>query len=131
MARTYPIGSVYLSVNGTDPGALFGGTWEQVASERVLMGASDSHAAGTTAEAGLPNITGTVRHDGSHGMMTSNSGNTSGSFYAGSSTSGKLGTYGGTAYELCFNAARSSAVYGRSSTVQPAAYYVYIWHRVA
>ena len=54
-----------------------------------------------------------------------------GSFYAGSSTSGKLGTYGGTAYELCFNAARSSAVYGRSSTVQPAAYYVHFWHRVA
>ena len=128
----FPVGSIYQSTDPTSPAALFGGTWEQVASERVLMGASDSHAAGTTVEAGLPNITGTVRHDNNnHGMMTANSGNTSGSFYAGSSTSGKLGTYGGTAYELCFNAARSSAVYGRSSTVQPAAYYVYIWHRVA
>ena len=126
------MGSIYQSTDPASPAALFGGTWEQVASERVLMGASSTHAAGTTAEAGLPNITGTVRHDNNnHGMMTANSGNTSGSFYAGSSTSGKLGTYGGTAYELCFNAARSSAVYGRSSTVQPAAYYVYIWHRVA
>ena len=128
----FPVGSIYQSTDSASPAALFGGTWEQIASERVLMGASSGHAAGTTAEAGLPNITGTVRHDNnSHGMMTANSGNTSGSFYAGASTAGKLGTYGGTAYELCFDASRSSAVYGRSSTVQPAAYYVYIWHRVA
>ena len=128
----YPVGSIYQSTNAASPAALFGGTWEQIASERVLMGASSIHAAGTTAEAGLPNITGTVRHDNNgHGMMTANSGNTSGSFYAGASTAGKLGTYSGTAYELCFDASRSSAVYGRSSTVQPATYYVYIWHRVA
>ena len=128
----FPVGSIYQSTNAASPAALFGGTWEQIASERVLMGASSIHAAGTTAEAGLPNITGTVRHDNNgHGMMTANSGNTSGSFYAGASTAGKLGTYSGTAYELCFDASRSSAVYGRSSTVQPATYYVYIWHRVA
>ena len=28
-------------------------------------------------------------------------------------------------------ASKSNAIYGRSSTVQPAAYYVHIWHRVA
>ena len=26
---------------------------------------------------------------------------------------------------------KSNAIYGRSTTVQPAAYYVHIWHRVA
>ena len=128
----YPVGSIYQTTDLTSPASLFGGSWEQIANSRVLMGAPYRGYAGRTVEAGLPNITGTVRHDNNdHGMMTANSGNTSGSFYAGASTAGKLGTYSGTAYELCFDASRSSAVYGGSSTVQPAAYYVYIWHRVA
>ena len=54
----YPVGSIFQTVSTTSPAALFGGTWEQIASERVLMGASYAHAAGTTVEAGLPNITG-------------------------------------------------------------------------
>ena len=33
--------------------------------------------------------------------------------------------------DLYFDASRSNPIYGRSSTVQPAAYYVHIWHRVA
>ena len=49
----YPVGSIFQTVSTTSPAALFGGTWE-----RVLMGASYAHAAGTTVEAGLPNITG-------------------------------------------------------------------------
>jgi hypothetical protein len=47
LARTYPIGSVYLSVNGTDPGALFGGTWERL-KDRFLLAAGDTYAAGAT-----------------------------------------------------------------------------------
>lgn len=34
----YPIGAIYLSVNDTDPGILFGGTWEQIAQGRTLVG---------------------------------------------------------------------------------------------
>ena len=29
-----------------------------------------------------------------------------------------------------FDASRSSSLYGKSSTVQPPAYYTYVWHRV-
>lgn len=47
LARAYPIGSVYLSVNGTDPGALFGGTWERL-KDRFLLAAGDTYAAGAT-----------------------------------------------------------------------------------
>ena len=54
----YPVGSIYQSTNSTSPAALFGGTWQEIAQNRVLMGASGSHAAGTTVKAGLPNITG-------------------------------------------------------------------------
>ena len=61
-SAAYPVGSIYQS---TDPpaAALFGGTWEQIASDRVLMGASRNHAAGTTVKAGLPNITGSFVAD--------------------------------------------------------------------
>ena len=33
----YPVGSIYLSMNSTDPSKLFGGTWEAINS-RFLIG---------------------------------------------------------------------------------------------
>lgn len=130
----HPVGSIYQSTGPTSPAALFGGTWEQIASDRVLMGASRSHAAGTTVEAGLPNITGSVGRfasghhsnelDRKQGALSySGQGNNLGYY----SSSGSYG-YG---YYIDFNASSSNAIYGRSNTVQPAAYYVHIWRRVA
>ena len=43
----YPVGSIYMSVNSTDPGTLFGGTWERIR-DRFLLAAGDSFAAGGT-----------------------------------------------------------------------------------
>ena len=43
----YPVGSIYMSVNATDPARLFGGTWERI-KERFLLGAGDTHTAGST-----------------------------------------------------------------------------------
>lgn len=43
----YPVGSIYLSVNDTDPATLFGGTWERIGG-RFLLGADDTYAAGST-----------------------------------------------------------------------------------
>lgn len=34
----YPIGSIYMSVNNTNPSTLFGGTWSQIAQGRTLVG---------------------------------------------------------------------------------------------
>ena len=34
----YPIGSIYMSVNSTNPGTIFGGTWERFANGQVLVG---------------------------------------------------------------------------------------------
>lgn len=41
----YPIGSIYMSVNSTDPSTLFGGTWERL-KDRFLLSAGDSYSAG-------------------------------------------------------------------------------------
>ena len=128
----YPVGSIYQSTNSTSPAALFGGTWEQIASERVLMGASSSHKAGTTVKAGLPNITGTA-NGGVLSMVTpSSDGAFGGKYYDTSSRhgGGDRGDWFST-YNRTFDASKSNPIYGASNTVQPAAYYVYIWHRVS
>ena len=112
----YPVGSIYQSTDPTSPAALFGGRWEEIASERVLMGASSTHAAGTTVGAGLPNI------KFSFTAVTVGGGNSSGDSYGWNSP---------ISSNFDLDASKSNAIYGRSSTVQPAAYYVHIWHRVA
>lgn len=43
----YPVGSIYMSVNDTDPARLFGGAWERI-KERFLLGAGNTHTAGST-----------------------------------------------------------------------------------
>ena len=40
----YPIGSVYISVNSTNPSLLFGGVWERFANGRCLVGVSESES---------------------------------------------------------------------------------------
>ena len=123
----FPVGSIYQSTDPTSPAALFGGTWEQIASERVLMGASSSHAAGTTVKAGLPNITGSFVADVKKGEHK-----VSGAFTAGNviATTGEYNNFSDV-YKFSLDASKSNAIYGRSNTVQPAAYYVHIWRRVA
>lgn len=128
----YPVGSIFQTVGNTSPAALFGGTWQEIAQNRVLMGASYAHAAGTTVEAGLPNITGRAGPDEQAGFYNVNRPNAYGAFYGGGKSYDW--TASGTSNpgkDLCFDASRSNPIYGRSNTVQPAAYYVHIWRRVA
>ena len=44
--NVYPVGSIYMNVNSTNPGTLFGGTWEQIQG-RFLLGMSSSYPAGS------------------------------------------------------------------------------------
>lgn len=134
----YPVGSIFQTVSSTSPAALFGGTWQEIAFNRVLMGAGSGHAAGTTVEAGLPNITGsfttkTTDVGGSPFSGDANVLSAKGSLAfseKGASYSGYTG-HSGSQYDIQFDASRSNPIYGRSYTVQPAAYYVHIWRRVA
>lgn len=123
----YPVGSIFQTVSTASPAELFGGTWQEIASERVLMGASSSHAAGTTVKAGLPNITGSFVADVKKGEHK-----VSGAFTAGNviASTGEYNSFSDV-YKFSLDASKSNAIYGRSATVQPAAYYVHIWRRVA
>ena len=127
----YPVGSIYQSTDPTSPAALFGGSWEEIASERVLMGASSTHAAGTTVKAGLPNLKGSFSGVASTAYPNlSNSGALSMNTNNGGLAGYEGGSYGSNC-TVSFDASKSNAIYGSSTTVQPAAYYVRIWHRVA
>ena len=128
----YPVGSIFQTVGNTSPAALFGGTWQEIAQNRVLMGAGSGHAAGSTVEAGLPNITGYAGTDTDSGYYNTNRPNAGGAFYGGGkSYSWCAAGSQNPGRDLCFDASRSNPIYGRSNTVQPAAYYVHIWKRVA
>ena len=43
----YPVGSIYMSVNNTNPSNLFGGTWTQL-KDRFLLGAGSTYTNGST-----------------------------------------------------------------------------------
>ena len=131
--KTYPVGSIYISIDSTNPSSLFGGEWEQVSRGRTLFGEGTlngiTYTANTTVNAGLPNITGTINLKGIEGV----SGSTS-------LTTTKTGTwnnthtnygYDGGIWRFNLDASNSSAIYGASTTVQPNAYVTYMWKRIS
>lgn len=133
----YPVGSIFQTVSLASPASMFGGIWEEIAQERTLMGASDIHAAGSTAEAGLPNITGFIYNVSG---WTSNDNKKEDEVASGafkyrkgeySSWNFESANYSHRAHKTDFDASLSNAIYGASDTVQPPAYFVHIWHRVA
>lgn len=43
----HPVGSIYMSMNATEPSVLFGGTWERI-KDRFVLAAGDSYETGAT-----------------------------------------------------------------------------------
>ena len=62
--NVYPVGSIYMSVNSTNPGTLFGGTWERII-ERFLFGCGERYPAGRAAGEDLHKLT--INEMPSHG----------------------------------------------------------------
>lgn len=48
LEAVYPVGSIYMSVNGTSPATLFGGTWEAIQGKFLLGADSGVYKAGNT-----------------------------------------------------------------------------------
>lgn len=130
LLAAHPVGSIYQTISPENPSVTFGGgTWKKIAQDRVLMGASDTHPAGTTVEAGLPDITAKVTSQ--YGIFNSDS---EGAFYflEGAHFNYPTSGLGGTLiHDLRFSASRSNPIYGTSTTVQPPAYFTYTWLRTA
>ena len=140
LLAAHPVGSIYQTISPENPAVTFGGgTWEKIAQDRVLMGASDTHLAGTTVEAGLPNIKGSFvarpHMSGNKFVGGSITGGDGKLFVHSIQTSNNLNnsmTETGNAYKsdvVFFNASASNSIYGASTTVQPPAYFTYTWLR--
>lgn len=140
LLAAHPVGSIYQTISPENPSVTFGGgTWEKIAQDRVLMGASDTHPAGTTVEAGLPNITGSfyarphmTGSKSSGGSITYGDGKLFTHSIQGSDYLDNSMTESGRSYKddvMFFDASRSNPIYGASTTVQPPAYFTYTWLR--
>lgn len=138
LLAAHPVGSIYQTISPENPSVTFGGgTWEKIAQDRVLMGASDTHPAGTTVEAGLPNITGKFVAALRDGFTNDSHTRITGAFYENGTTTGEdsynsistnVGIPSGGA-PFGFDASRSNSIYGASDTVQPPAYFTCTWLR--
>lgn len=140
LLAAHPVGSIYQTISPENPAVTFGGgTWEKIAQDRVLMGASDTHLAGTTVEAGLPNIKGSFEarpHMSGNEFVGGSITGGDGKLFAHSiQTSNNINnsmTETGNVYKsdvVFFNASASNSIYGASNTVQPPAYFTYTWLR--
>ena len=128
----YPVGSIYLSINSTNPSTLFGGTWVQIAEGQTLWSAGTNNTAGTHIDAGLPNITGAITGTSTYGGTLGYDPAFTGAFSdtTKKGTAAWSGSHDG-AYNLDFKASNSNSIYGNSNTVQPPAFCVYMWRRTA
>lgn len=58
IANIYPVGSIYLSTNETNPGTFLGGTWESYGQGRTLIGAGEGTDTNGTRQNFLAGTTG-------------------------------------------------------------------------
>ena len=113
----YPVGSIYMSSQSTDPGTLFGGTWVRI-KDTFILAAGDSYAIGATG--GKSSVTLTIDQIPSH---------THGSIYTGSSGTKTLPWISGSGSDLAY--VEGYAGGGKSHTNMPPYITRYVWERTA
>lgn len=64
----YPVGAVYISVNSTDPGELFGGTWTRL-KDRFLLSAGNTYTAGSSGGEATHTLTKNEMPSHAHDML--------------------------------------------------------------
>lgn len=137
--NVYPIGSIYMNVNSTNPGTLFGGTWEQIQG-KFLLGMSSSYPAGS--QGGEASHTLTTEEMPSHGHNPANQSgyfgfitNSKKAFEVGDmgvqSGSGRYYPYSTTAFDIIRNPLTGTTGGGKSHNNMPPYLSIYIWKRTA
>ena len=117
----YPVGSIYMSVNSTNPSTYFGGTWERIKG-RFLLAADDStYKLGGTGGEATHTLTVAEMPSHTHKYLLSYGGNDPASGF----------NYGNTMAGM-FDAAFSKSAGGsQAHNNMPPYLAVYIWKRVA
>ena len=137
--NVYPIGSIYMNVNSTNPGTLFGGTWKQIQG-KFLLGMSSSYPAGS--QGGEASHTLTTEEMPSHGHNPANQSgyygfitNSKKAFEVGDmgvqSGSGRYYPYSTVAFDISRNSLTGTTGGGNSHNNMPPYLSIYIWKRTA
>ena len=132
----HPVGSIFLSTDGTEPAELYGGTWEQI-KDAFLLGAGDTYAAESTGgeekhtltENELPNVTGNIdfQSDGNSQGIVSGA---HGVFTLGQISSGAFQPNNRVSEEGIARQFRMSFGSNLPHNNMPPYYSVYIWKRI-
>ena len=137
--NVYPVGSIYMNVNSTNPRTLFGGTWEQIQG-KFLLGMSSSYPAGS--QGGEASHTLTTEEMPSHGHNPANQSgyygfitNSSKAFEVGDmgvqSGTGRYYPYAPVAFDISRNSLTGTTGGGSSHNNMPPYLSIYIWKRTA
>lgn len=119
--NVYPIGAIYMSMNSTNPGTLFGGTWEQVQG-KFLLGVSNAYPAGSSGGESEHTLTTAEIPDHTHSFKYSGQSVTTGvnSIRLYQAASNQYNAYSG---------GQSSNCGGQAHNNMPPYLAVYIWYR--
>lgn len=120
----YPVGSIYMSVNGTDPSVWFGGTWERL-KDTFLLGSGDIYTAGQTGGEAKHTLTQDELPEHKHSAVYTN--NTSAN-HSSVSSWGLMWSYGSTENSSHVVTATGS---GQAHNNMPPFRTVNMWKRVA
>ena len=129
LAKTYPVGAIYMSTVSTSPASLFGGTWEQL-ENRFLLGAGSSYSAGATGGEATHILTESEMPEHEHNVCDSNGikvGNTQGSGNALSLVNTGYNNPSGSSNYLRTTKTGSSQAHNN----MPPYLVVYMWKRTA
>ena len=119
----YPVGSIYLSVSATNPGTIFGGTWQQIQG-RFLLAASSAYPAGSTGGAATHTLTTNEMPSHGHGFLQANNNGTAGTWVidAGTTNARKVSASSGVV---------TPTGGGQAFAIMPPYLSVYMWRRTA
>lgn len=127
--NVYPVGSIYMNVNSTNPGTLFGGSWEQIQG-KFLLGMSSSYPAGSTGGEESHILTEAEIAPHKHAMAYSPDASAAATgFSYGIAAGSATNEAGGRGYAL--NLGTFSAGGGQPHNNMPPYLSVYIWKRTS
>lgn len=125
LEAVYPIGSIYMSVDGTSPATLFGGTWKAIQGKFLLGAYSGAYKAGTTGGEASHTLTTSEMPNHNHALYFPNAGaddhSAPGNYPDGPSNS--------TYYAVSSYTSREGG--GQAHNNMPPYLAVYIWKRTA
>lgn len=121
--KVYPVGSIYMSVNSTNPKTLFGGTWVQI-KDRFLLAAGTTYKAGATGGEATHTLTESEMPNHKHSIWLPNDGGEQ-SAAIGYPDAGSKNTYYAEASKT------SGTGGGAAHNNMPPYLAVYVWKRTA